>query len=92
MGTVMAEVELMVQEVEMKSGDGEEQGGGLKQRSSELRGLLLSTPVRSKRSTPEEAVALVLLSGGAKGSYGGRKWGGGDMESDGRDMTLLHNR
>lgn len=88
----MAEVELMVQEVEMKSGDGEEQGGGLKQRSSELQGLLLSTPVKSKRSRPEEAVALVLLSEGAKGSYRGRKWGGGDMESDGRDMTLLHNR
>lgn len=92
MGTVMAEVELMVQEAEMKSGDGEEQGGGLKQRSSGLRGLLLSTPVKSKRSRPEEAVALVLLSEGAKGSYGWRKWGGGDMESDGRDMTLLHNR
>lgn len=77
LGTVMAGVELMVQEVEMMSGDGEEQGAGLKQRSSGLRGLLLSTPVKSKRSRPEEAVALVLLSEGEKGSYRVKKWGGG---------------
>lgn len=64
----MTVVVLMVQEVEMMSGDGEEVGGGLKQRSSELRGLLFSTAVKSKRSRPEEAVALVLLSEGAKGS------------------------
>lgn len=66
--TVTIAVVLMVQEVETMSGDGEEEGGGLKQRSSELRGLLFSTAVKSKRSRPEEAVALVLLSGGAKGS------------------------
>lgn len=66
--TVMTAVVLMVQEVEMMSGDGEEVGGGLKQRSSELRGLLFSTAVKSKRSRQEEAVALVLLSEGAKGS------------------------
>lgn len=68
LGTVMVAVELMVQEVEMMSDDGEEQGGGLKQRSSELRGLLLSTAIKSKRSRPEEAARQVLLSGGAKGS------------------------
>lgn len=66
--TVTIAVELMVQDVEMMSGDGEEVGGGLKQRSSELQGLLFSTAVKSKRSRPEEAVAVVPLSEGAKGS------------------------
>lgn len=66
--TVMIAVVLMVQEVELMRGDEEEVGGGLKQRSSELQGLLFSTAVKSKRSRPEEAVALVLLSEGAKGS------------------------
>lgn len=61
-------VVLMVQGVEMMSGDEEEVGGGLKQTSSELRALLFSTAVKSKRSRPVEAVALVLLSEGAKGS------------------------
>lgn len=64
----MIEVVLMVQEVELMSGDEEEVGGGLKQRSSELRGLLFSTAVKSKRSRLEQAAALVLLSEGAKGS------------------------
>lgn len=68
LGAVMVAVVLMVQEVEMLSGDGEEEGGGLKQRSSELQGLLLSTSIKSKRSRLGEAVALVLLSEGAKGS------------------------
>lgn len=55
----------MVQEAEMMSGEGEEVGGGLKQRSSGLQGLLFSTAVKSKRS---RGAALVLLSEGAKGS------------------------
>lgn len=64
----MIAVVLMVEEAEMMSGEGEEVGGGLKQRSSGLQGLFFSTAVKSKRSRPEGAVAPVLLSEGAKGS------------------------
>lgn len=71
----MVAVAVMVLEAEVKSGDGEGEGEGwdateLKQASSVLPGLLLSTVIRSKRSRPEDdaAAALVLPSVGAKGS------------------------
>lgn len=68
---------VMVEDVEVKSGEGEGEEGPwgspeLKQASSEL---LPSTGIVPKRSRPEEA-ALALLSEGAKGSFG-EKWGVG---------------
>lgn len=65
----MVAVVVMVQEVEVRSGDGEEQkeqeqqgGGTLEQASVQLPGLLLSAVVKSKRSRPEDAAVLVLPS------------------------------
>lgn len=75
MGAEMVAVVVMVLEVEMRSSDGEEERDAwdtteLKQASSELPGLLMSTVVKSKRSRPDDAAALVLPSVGAKGSLG----------------------
>lgn len=67
-GAEMVAALLMVQEVEMRCGDGKEEGVGLKQTSSGLHGLLISTVVKSKRFRPEDAAALVLPSEGANGS------------------------
>lgn len=80
LGAEMVAVVLMVLGVEVKSGEGEGEGGGwgtteLKQASSELPRLLLSTVIMPKRSRPEDA-ALVPLSEGAKGSSGEELGGG----------------
>ncbi len=71
----MVAVVVMVLDAEVKSGEGEGEGWGtteLKQASSELPGLLLSTVITPKRSRPEDA-ALVLPSEGAKGSLGKKR-------------------
>lgn len=75
----MVAVVVMVLHVEAKSGEGEGEGEGrgaaeLKQASRELPGLLLSTVIMLKRSTPGDA-ALMAPSEGAKGSLG-KRWDG----------------
>lgn len=94
MGAEMVAVVVMVLKVEVRSGDGEEEGEDwgiteLKQASSELPGILVSNVVKSKRSRPEDAAALVLPSEGAKGSLGGRGLRGEiqDKQEWGKNIT-----